>query len=34
MREWVEKLMAETTKIPGVELTAPCEIANNLYEGH
>ena len=34
MREWVEKLMAETTKIPGVELTAPCEIARNLYEGH
>ena len=34
MRGWVEKLMAETTIIPGVELTAPCEIARNLYEGH
>lgn len=34
MREWVEKLMAETTILPGVELTAPCEIARNLYEGH
>lgn len=34
MREWVEKLMSETTKLPGVDLTAPCEIANNLYEGH
>lgn len=34
MRGWVEKLMAETTILPGVELTAPCEIARNLYEGH
>ena len=34
MRKWVEKLMSETTILPGVELLAPCEIANNLYEGH
>lgn len=34
MRYWVEKLMAETTILPGVELRAPAELARNLYEGH
>lgn len=34
MRYWVEKLMAETTILPGVELRAPAELANNMYEGH
>ena len=34
MREWTEKLMAETTILPGVELRAPCEIAKDMYEGH
>ena len=33
-RPWMEKLMAETTKLPGVELTAPAEIGDNMRETH
>lgn len=33
-KPWMEKLMAETTILPGVELTAPAEIGNNLAETH
>lgn len=33
-RPWMEKLMAETTKLPGVELAAPAEIGDNMAETH
>lgn len=33
-KPWVEKLMAETTVLPGVELKAPAEIGDNMYETH
>lgn len=33
-RPWMEKLMSETTKLPGVELMAPAEIGNSMYETH
>lgn len=33
-KPWMEKLMAETTVIPGVDLVAPAEIGNNLAETH
>lgn len=33
-RPWMEKLMAETTKLPGVELVAPAEIGDNMAESH
>lgn len=33
-RPWMEKLMAETTKLPGVELAAPAMIADNMYDSH
>ena len=33
-RPWMEKLMAETTKIPGVDLAAPAEIGDNMAETH
>lgn len=31
---WVEKLMSETTILPGVPLTAPAEVGDNLAETH
>lgn len=31
---WVEKLMSETTILPGVPLTAPAEIGRNMAESH
>ena len=34
LKPWMEKLMAETTKLPGVDLAAPAEIGNNMYETH
>ena len=33
-RPWMEKLMAETTILPGVDLVAPAEIGNNMAESH
>lgn len=33
-RGWMEKLMETTTILPGVELRAPAEVANNMYESH
>ena len=33
-KPWMEKLMAETTILPGVELRAPAEIGKNMYETH
>ena len=33
-KPWMEKLMAETTKLPGVELAAPAEIGDNQAETH
>lgn len=33
-RPWMEKLMAETTILPGVELVAPAEIGDNMAESH
>ena len=34
IKPWMEKLMAETTILPGVDLVAPAEIGNNLAETH
>lgn len=34
IKPWMEKLMAETTVLPGVELRAPAEIGNNMAETH
>ena len=34
LKPWMEKLMAETTILPGVDLVAPAEIGNNLAETH
>lgn len=31
---WVEKLMAETTLLPGVELRAPAMVADNMADSH
>ena len=33
-KPWMEKLMTETTILPGVELRAPAEIGKNMYETH
>lgn len=33
-RPWMEKLMAETTILPGVDLVAPAEVGNNMAETH
>lgn len=33
-RPWMEKLMAETTKLPGVELAAPAEVGDNMAQTH
>lgn len=33
-KPWMEKLMAETTVLPGVELRAPAEVGKNMYETH
>ena len=33
-KPWMEKLMAETTKLPGIDLAAPAEIGDNMYETH
>ena len=30
----IQEIMENTTKLPGVTLKAPPEIANNWYEGH
>lgn len=34
IRPWMEKLMAETTILPGVDLVAPAEIGDNMAESH
>lgn len=34
LKPWMEKLMAETTILPGVELAAPAEVGDNMAETH
>lgn len=34
LKPWVEKLMVETTPLPGVELKAPAMIADNMADSH
>lgn len=34
LKPWMEKLMAETTILPGVDLVAPAEVGDNLAETH